>query len=77
MGKYNTKIKSLNGGEDVVKKKLFKGEVNWQFEPSLESLSLDGIFNTAPIKTQIKQPLKERPKEIELKRKRKKGNELI
>ena len=78
MGKYKDKGISLNGGDDVEKKRLFKGSINWTFDASLESLSLDGLFQTNEVKVKKKESMKLKPKEIDLgKKKKSKGNELI
>ena len=78
MAKYKVGGLSLNGGEDKASKKpgMLKGAINFEFEESLDSLSLDGIFQTNPVMAKKKDNSK-KVKEVSFKKGKKKGNELI
>ena len=79
MAKYKIGGLSFNGGEDSVKRKkgMLKGDIKFEFEASLESLSMEGLFETDPIMAKKKDNSK-KVTEINLgKKKKKKGNELI
>jgi len=78
MAKYKVGGLSLNGGEDKADKKtgMLKGDIKFHFESSLESLSLDGIFETEPIMVK-KKDISKKVTETSFKKPKKKGNELI
>jgi len=78
MAKYKVEGLSLNGGDDKLDKKLgmLKGDIKFEFESSLESLSLDGLFKTEPIMVKKKDNSK-KVTETSFKKRKKKGNELI
>jgi hypothetical protein len=78
MAKYKIEGISLNGGEDAKKNKgKLKGDLKFTFDTNLESLSLEGLFETNPVVK--KQPRKDIPIEVDLKKrnKKKKRNELF
>ena len=78
MAKYKVEGLSLNEGDDKENKKLgmLKGDIKFEFEASLESLSLDGLFETEPMMIKKKDNSK-KVTEIKFKKPKKKGNELI
>ena len=80
MAKYKIGGLSFNEGDDSKKEKkkgMLKSDIAFTFDTPLDSLSLDGIFNTNPI-VEKKESIN-KVKEINLspRKKKKKGNELI
>jgi len=80
MSKYKIGGLSFNSGEDVEMKKgtgKFKANLEFEFGTSLKDLSLDGIFDSGPVKVKKKDDKKFAEVDLSKKKKKKKGNELI
>lgn len=78
--KYKIGGLSFNGEEDVKPSPALgklKADLNFVFDTPLESLNIEGAFQTQPIKVKKKESTKIKEVDLSKKRKKKKGNELI
>lgn len=80
MSKYKIGGLSFNSGEDADQKKgkgKLKADLKFELGVSLDNLSLDGLFDSGPVKVQKKENKKFIEVDLSKKKKKKKGNELI